>query len=382
MYSMRSMYEIPSLHDLPVIVRSALNVPLKDGKVANTYRLQKALPTIEYLRKKGARVVLIGHLGDKGTETLRPVFETLKEMVPGLTFCEETTGTSARASVRDLPAGGIVMLENLRRNSGETKNTREFTEKLAELGDIFVQDSFDVCHRRHASVVGLPELLAPYAGFQVMKEVEELSKALRPKSPSLAILGGAKFTTKEPVVKRLLQVYDHVFIGGALANDFMKERGYPVGTSLVSKDADTDDIRELLKNPKLLLPIDEVVAPFGSSLREADTVSLSNVPTNEAILDDGPKTVELLARLAQKASTILWNGPLGNYEHGFVEGTEGLAKAIAKSKGHTILGGGDTIAAVEKLNISDQFSFISTGGGAMLDFLAKGTLPGLAVLDR
>lgn len=379
---MRSVHDIPSLHDLPVLVRTSLNVPIENGKVVNSYRLKKALPTIEYLRKQGARVVLIGHLGEKGTETLAPVYEAMKVLVPGLLFCEATTGKVAREAVRNLHAGGVVMLENLRRNVGETKNSKEFAEALSELGDIFVQDSFDVCHRAHASVVGVPELLAPYAGLQVIEEVEQLRKALTPKAPSLAIIGGAKFSTKEPVLERLLEVYDHVFVGGALANDFMKEKGFPVGKSLVSADVDKEELGALLKNPRLILPLDEIVALPGSTSDKSSVVSLDAVPDTDAILDDGPKTVEYLASLAEGANTILWNGPLGNYEKGFVESTEGLAKAVAKSKAFSILGGGDTVATVEKLRLQDSFSFISTGGGAMLDFLAKGTLPGLKALER
>lgn len=379
---MRSVYDIPSLHDLPVMVRASLNVPIQDGKVVNLYRLKKALPTIEYLRSEGAKVVLIGHLGEKGTETLRPVYEAMKVLVPGLLFCEATTGKVAREAVRSLHAGGVVMLENLRRDIGETKNSKEFAEALSELADVFVQDSFDVCHRTHASVVGVPELLAPYAGLQVLEEVTQLGKALKPKSPSLAIIGGAKFSTKEPVLERLLEVYDQVFVGGALANDFMRANGYSIGKSLTSVDADVLAIRTLLKNPRLILPLDEVVAPPGSGSDKGTIVALNAVPDTESILDDGPRTVEYLARLSAKANTILWNGPLGNYEKGFVDSTEGLARAVAQSKAFSILGGGDTVAAVEKLRLQDSFSFISTGGGAMLDFLAKGTLPGLKALER
>jgi phosphoglycerate kinase len=327
-------------------------------------------------------VVLIGHIGEKGTETLEPVYKALKEFIPELTFCPSTVGKEARAYVRELPPGAVVMMENLRRDVGEVQNSKEFAKKLAELADVFVEDSFDVCHRSHASVVGVPEILPAYAGLQVTEEVRELSKALQPKRPSLAVIGGAKFATKEPVLKRLLEVYDTVFVGGALANDFMRERGYPVGTSLVSKDVDATGIQALIKSPRLMLPLDEVVAPHGGDHSQSSVSALRDVEKEEAILDDGPQTVEALATLAHNAKTILWNGPLGNYEKGFVDATEGFARAVASSKGYSLLGGGDTVAAVEKLGLSDNFSFISTGGGAMLDFLAKGTLPGLAALDK
>jgi phosphoglycerate kinase len=308
---MRSVRDIPHLENIPVLVRAALNVPVGSGGVASTFRLRKAIATINYLRAEHARVILIGHIGDKGTETLRPVYEAMKTSVANMRFCDSTVGPAARAAVRDLPPGGVLMLENLRRHAGETANSREFALELAELADVFVQDSFDVCHRRHASVVGVPEHLAPYAGLQLEEEVEELTKALNPKSPSLAVIGGAKFSTKQPVLEKLLSSYDRVFVGGALANDFMVECGYGVGTSLVSKGADTEALRALLKNPKLLLPIDEVVAPAGSHEDEVDeqVVALDRVPKDQAILDDGPKTIAMLAEVANAAGTILWNGP-------------------------------------------------------------------------
>lgn len=378
---MRSIRDIPRLEDLPVLVRAALNVPLKDGRVANTFRLRKALPTIEFLQREHARVVLVGHIGDKGTESLEPVYEALKELVPKLRFSAYTVGKEARAAVRDLAPGAVLMLENVRRASGETANDSEFALELAELADIFVEDSFDVCHREHASVVGVPKHLASYAGFQVEEEVRQLTKALQPAHPSLAVIGGAKFSTKQPVLEKLLAVYDRVFVGGALANDFMLECGYGVGTSLVSLDPDKRALRTLLKNPKLMLPLDEVVAPLGVQ-GGGKVVALDRVPRDQAILDDGPKTIEALGVLAEKAGTVLWNGPLGNYENGFEEATESFAQLLAASSAYTVIGGGDTIAAVEKLGLSERFSFMSTGGGAMLDFIAKGTLPGLKALDR
>jgi phosphoglycerate kinase len=377
---MKSIRDIPDLTNVVVLVRAALNVPIADGKVANTFRLRSALPTIEYLRSKHARVVLIGHLGEKGTETLKPVCEAMQQFVPRLSFCSVSTGSDARAAVRALAAGDVLMLENLRRDVGETKNDPKFAAALAELGDVFVEDAFDVCHREHASVVGIPELLPSYAGLLVEEEVKHLTKALAPATPSLAIIGGAKFTTKEPVLTKLLDTYDRVFVGGALANDFMRASGKGVGTSLISADADQRSIRSLLANPRLMLPLDEITAPMGAERSAGHTVGIDAVPANEAILDDGAKTVDALAKLIAGAKTVLWNGPLGNYEHGFTDSTEGLAKAIAQSDAYSILGGGDTVAAVEELGLSNKFSFISTGGGAMLDFLAKGTLPGLKVL--
>lgn len=377
---MKSVRDIPVLENVPVLVRAALNVPVANGEVVNTFRLRRAIPTIEFLRKKHARVVLVGHLGEKGTESFEPVYRALQKLVTGIKFCPVTTGPEARRAVRDLMAGEVLLLENVRRNPGETKNDPAFAAALAELGDVFVNDAFDVSHRRHASVVGVPELLPAYAGLLVEEEVRELTKALTPVSPSIAIIGGAKFSTKEPVLTRLLELYDRVFVGGALANDFLRASGKSVGTSLVSAEADEHALRALLSNPKLMLPIDEVVAPPGSSRADGHVVMSSNIPATDAVLDDGPRTVAALTELAKNAKTVLWNGPLGNYERGFTDATEGLARGVAQSRAYSVLGGGDTVAAVEALGLSHAFSFISTGGGAMLDFLAKGTLPGLEAL--
>jgi phosphoglycerate kinase len=377
---MKTVRDIQILENIPVLLRASLNVPLVSGKVANAFRLKKALPTIQYLREKNARVILIGHIGEKGTETLEPVYQAMKEFIPDLKFCAVTIGEQARAAVRALPAGGVLMLENLRRDRGETMNDRKFSEALAELADVFVEDSFDVCHRAHASVVGVPALLPSYAGLQVEEEVSQLTKALKPAHPAVAIIGGAKFSTKEPVMTKLLQTYDRVFAGGALGNDFVKAMGNSVGKSLVS-DADPKAIKALLADRKLATPLDAVVGKLGSSQAESRVSNLDSIGAEEAILDDGPRTSELLAGLVKEAKMVLWNGPLGNYENGFVDATRALVVAIANSDAYSIIGGGDTEAAIEELHVQEHFSFISTGGGAMLDFLAKGTLPGLQALE-
>jgi 3-phosphoglycerate kinase len=376
---MKTVRDIQIVQNIPILVRAALNVPIVDGKVANVFRLKKALPTIDFLQKKGARVILIGHMGEKGTETLQPVYEAMKEFIPRIQFCPVTIGEQARAAIRSLPAGGVLMLENLRRDRGEVMNEKKFAQELAELADVFVEDSFDVCHRAHASVVGVPQILPSYAGFLVEEEVRELSKALKPEHPAVAIIGGSKFSTKEPVLTKLLETYDRVFAGGALGNDFVKAMGHSVGTSLVS-GADQKAIKNLLANRKLAIPLDSVGGPLGSNKEDGRVCSLDDLHPDEAILDDGPRTSEMLAGLVKTAKTILWNGPLGNYENGYVDSTRALVIAIANSSAFSIIGGGDTIAAIDDLKLGDRISFISTGGGAMLDFLAKGTLPGLSVL--
>lgn len=381
---MRSVRDIPRFENIPILVRTSLNVPVENGRVVNDYRLRRALPTIRFLSERGARVILISHVGEAGTETLAPVAEALGKLIPRVTFCPTSIGPSARDAVRALAPGQILVLENLRRHRGEKMNDPAFATELAALGDVFVQDSFDTCHRSHASIVGVPKLLPSYAGLQLEEEIHELGEALVPTHPSIAIIGGAKFTTKEAVLTTLLERYTHVFVGGALANDFLKASGHEVGKSLVG-GVGTEAISALLTNPKLVLPVDSFVVK-ASEVGTADMRARAGVVTNEqirpddVILDHGPGTGLLLTSLALNAKTILWNGPLGNYENGFVDATNTFAQAAATSSARSVIGGGDTVAAVEVLGLLPKFSFVSTGGGAMLDFLAKGTLPGITAL--
>ncbi|MDD2657649.1 MAG: phosphoglycerate kinase [Candidatus Pacebacteria bacterium] len=359
---MRSVRDIKAFENIPVLVRAALNVPVMHGNVVSDYRLRRAVPTIQYLRECGAKVILISHIGEQGTETLAPVARALGELVPRVSFFGETIGERARRAVRELAPGDVLVLENLRRDRGEKMNSHAFAHELAALADVFVQDSFDTCHRPHASIIGVPELLPSYAGLLLEEEVRELSRALDPKHPALAVIGGAKFSTKEPVLTTLFKTYDQVFVGGALASDFLKAKGQDVGASLVSL-TDPSRIKNILNDPRLILPIDSVIQ-------------------DDKILDHGPGTIALLTDLAKNAKTILWNGPLGKYEDGFVEATDAFARAIAASGARSVIGGGDTVAALEGLGLLSHFSFVSTGGGAMLEFLARGTLPGIEALGR
>ncbi len=383
---MRSVRDIPEFVSVPILVRTALNVPVENAGVINDYRLRRAVPTIQFLARKGARVVLISHIGERGTETLAPVAEVLKRLVPNVSFCPETVGEGARKAVRELAPGSILVLENLRRHAGERANDSAFARELAELADVFVQDSFDTCHRSHASIIGVPQLLPSYAGFLLEEEVATLQGALTPPTPSLAIIGGAKSSTKEVLLARLLALYEHVFVGGALANDFLKADGQEVGKSLVS-GTDQALLTELLKNPKLILPIDSIVIPASAEGKvdargQARVRGHGEVHPDEIILDHGPVTRALLADFVKKSKGILWNGPLGNYENGFIDATDALARAIAASGAHSVVGGGDTVASIQNLSLLSQFSFVSTGGGAMLEFLAKGSLPGIEALGN
>ncbi len=302
---MRSVRDIQILENVPILVRAALNVVVENGKVVEDYRLRRALPTINYLIERGARVVLIGHIGEMGTETLAPVAAALGEMLGSVYFCDVSTGPKAREAVRRLARGQVLMLENLRRDKREVANDVEFAKELAALGDVFIEDAFDACHREHASIVELPKLLPSYSGLLLEDEVRELSSARAPQSPSLAIIGGAKFSTKEPVLKALLASYDKVFVGGALANDFLKAAGHGVGKSLISQGGE-DKIKALLQNPKLVLPLDSVVS---SDFKTKRVAGLDDVAPEEMILDHGPQTSVMLEELVAGAKTILWNGP-------------------------------------------------------------------------
>lgn len=338
---MRSLKLIKNLKDKTVLLRVDFNVPIKDGKVEDDFRITKALPTINFLIKKGARIILITHLGKDGTASLKPVKKRF-------------------FAISKISEDRVTFFENIRKFPGEIKNDQIFAKKLSTMGDIYVNDAFSVSHRKHASVVGLPKYLPSFAGLQLQEEVENLSHAFKKtKHPFLFILGGAKFSTKMPLIKKYLKLADQVFVGGALANDFLKAKGYEVGQSLTS---DTNfGIKELLKNKKLILPTDFI---------KRDGV----------ILDIGKESVESLASLIKKSKLILWNGPLGKYEDGGAGATKKILKLVADSKAETIIGGGDTVALISKMKMEKNFSFVSTGGGATLDFLASGTLPGIKVL--
>ncbi len=376
---MRTVADIPNLHNVPILVRAPLNEPIENGEVANDFRLRRTIPTIEFLASKGAKVIMCGHIGRDPSETLQPVYRALAKRLPHVSFSGESIGERARAAARALYPGDILVLENLRRHKGEVENNPAFAKELAQLADVFVQDAFDTAHRLHASIVGVPDILPSYAGLLLAEEVRQLFVARTPARPSLAIIGGAKFSTKEPVLKELFSLYEKVFVGGALANDFLLAKGYTVGTSLVS-GADDNAVRAFLVNNSLLLPVDAYMARKDAPREDARVGDVTNVADDEAILDAGPQTQKQLAQLSQCAKTILWNGPLGHYESGFTEGTKALALAIAQSGAHSIVGGGDTITAIEELGIAEHFSFISTGGGAMLAFLTHGTLPGIEAI--
>ena len=339
---MKSITKAGDLTGKRVLVRVDWSVPTADGVVLNDYQIKRTFPTLEYLQKAGAKVILISH-AERDTDSLKPIFEHVKNFLP-LTFIEQSD---------------LMLLENLRQNKGERENSNEYAKELASLGDIFVNEAFPVSHREHASIVGVPKLMESYVGMQFSLEIEELSKAFYPKRPFLFILGGAKFDTKIPLLKKFINIADSIFVGGAIANNFLREQGVDIGNSLVGEG--DFKIRELLNTGKIILPEDTIIK-------------------DEKIMDAGPITLENLKPVISSAKLVLWNGPLGNYEMGYKVATLALAKMIAEFSNESIIGGGDTLAAVKELDLFDKFSFVSTGGGAMLDFLANGTLPGIEAL--
>lgn len=372
---MRDIRDVAILEDIPVLVRTSLNVPIVDGEIRNTFRLRKARKTIEYLQDRGARVIVCGHIGRDAHASLRPIYNYFNEKLSRVSFSDEVVGSRVREKVHDMHAGDILILENVRRQAGEIANDRAFAKELAYLADVFVQDAFDTCHRKHASIVGVPEYLPSYAGLLLQEEVQELSQALSPKHPALAIVGGAKFMTKMPFIDLLLDRYDDVFIGGALANDILQARGEEVGKSLVSGKSDSLNI--VAMHEKIFPPRDVVVGSPSAKVHK----KVGEVSKEDVIFDIGPETFEALKETIQKAQFILWNGPMGNYEDGFIEGTHMLAELIADTHAYSIIGGGDTVAAIDSLQIANKFSFISTGGGSMLDFISTGSLPGIDAIS-
>jgi len=368
----KSIKEIKNIKGKIVLVRVDFNVPIKDGKVEDDFRIKKALPTIKFLQKMGAKIVLITHLG-KGGESLLPVSVALNNFIK-TKFIPDILGKDACDAIFNMKNKEVILLENLRNNMGEQSKDKNFAKNLSKLGDFYVNEAFSVSHREDASIVLLPKLMPAYAGFQLTEEVKNLSLVFKkPKKPFLFILGGAKFSTKMPLIQKYLKLADNVVIGGALANDFIKAKGYEVGQSLTS---DSKGIEKILKNKKLILPIDVVVV----SSRKLINKKISEIKKDEMILDLGVESVKNIESHIEKSKLILWNGPLGKYENGGDVATKNILKFIGKLKATSIIGGGDIVAVVSESKMENKFTFVSTGGGATLDFLANGTLPGIKAL--
>ncbi|NPA27395.1 MAG: phosphoglycerate kinase [Chloroflexi bacterium] len=374
-----------------VLVRVDFNVPIRDGRVEDDTRIRATLPTLTYLLARDAALVLASHLGrPKGKPdpafSLRPVVEPLAALLGrDVLFAHDPAGPDAQAKAARLQPGQVLLLENTRFDPGETRNDPEFARRLASLGELFVNDAFGTAHRIHASTVGVARYLPAVAGFLLEREVTIITQALeRPTRPLMAILGGAKISDKIKVLHNLLGRADRLLIGGGMANTFLAAQGFALGSSLVEREA-FETALSLLDTfgEKIVLPTDLVIADRAAPDANVRVVAVTEgVPEGWMALDIGPSTVETFARHLREAGTIIWNGPLGMFEvEPFAAGTMAIARVLAESPAFTLVGGGDSVAAVKKAGVADRMGHISTGGGATLKLLAGEPLPAVEVLE-
>lgn len=360
-----------------VIVRAGLDLPVDKGEVTDLFRLKKALPTIHLLQEAGAKIILLTKIGREPSETNEPVAKALKRSLQ-VTYVPDLFGPAAQTALTAMRDGDILLLENLQSDPGEKANDPGFCAKIAAMGDIYVNDCFPSAHRESAGMVGVPKLLPSYAGIQFLAEVTELTKALNPPHPAFSIIGGAKFETKLPIIRKLLEKYDHTFVTGALANDVYRAQGLPVGRSKVSDEIPSMTI---VGHPRFIAPCDVTAQ---QSDGHAFVKLPKDVTPDDKIVDIGPDSVALIAPHIERAEFIIWNGPTGLYEEGFTAYTHAIAEIIARrvaAGAQCVIGGGDTIAALEESGIAiESLGFLSTGGGATLEFLVQGTLPGIEAL--
>ena len=378
------------------LVRCDFNVPLKDGVITDDIRIVSALPTIRYLIEGGAKVILMSHLGRPDGEpkkefTLAPVAERLSQLLgTEVKFVSSDTvvDNKVKEAAAALENGQVMLLENVRFRKEETKNGADFAKELAQLGDFFVNDAFGTAHRAHASTAGVADYLPAVSGFLIEKEVEFLGNAVEnPKRPFVAIMGGAKVGDKIPVIENLLKKVDTLIIGGGMAYTFFKSQGLEIGTSILDKD-NVELAAELLKKAeaagvKMLLPVDCVCGKEFKNDTEYVVFPREAIPADMMGLDIGPETAKLYAQAVSDAATVVWNGPMGVFEMpNFAKGTRAVAEALAESSAVTVIGGGDSAAAVEQFGLADKMTHISTGGGASLEFLEGKVLPGIAVIEN
>lgn len=373
-----------------VLLRADFNVPLQDGTITDDRRIRAVLPTIEFLLENGAVVIAMSHLGrpkGKVIEELRltPVAARLADLLDRpVTKLDDCVGETVKGAIDRAQPGDVLLLENVRFHPEETKNDPEFASQLAGLADLFVNDAFGAAHRAQASVSGVAAYLPAVAGFLLEKELSALGGALEnPAQPFIAILGGAKISGKIEVIENLLPRVQRLLIGGGMANTFFKAQGHPVGDSLV-EDGALDVAQATLERAgeKLILPVDIVIADAFESAAQSKVVPVAQVPEGWRIMDIGPETLQRFGQVVRMARTVVWNGPMGVFEfEKFAEGTFALAHLLAQIDATTVIGGGDSAAAIEQSGLADRMSHISTGGGASLEFLAGKTLPGVAALD-
>jgi phosphoglycerate kinase len=371
-----------------VLVRCDFNVPLEDGRITDDRRIREAMPTIRLLLEKGAAVVLCSHLGrPKGAIpefSLAPVAKRVSEILgQRVPLAADCVGPEAESAVRELNPGQVLMLENVRFHPEEEKNDPGFAAELAKGKTLFVNDAFGTAHRAHASTEGVARILPAVAGLLIEKELQYLGRALDdPTRPFVAVLGGAKVADKIPVIESLLPKVDRLLVGGGMAFTFLKAQGHEIGKSLLDGDS-LDFVKGVLaKTDKIMLPTDVVVAPSMDAGAHATVAGSDAIPADQAGFDIGPKTAEAFAAEVRAAGTVVWNGPMGVFElEPFAAGTRAVALALAECPGTTVVGGGDSAAAVEQFGVADRVTHVSTGGGASLEFLEGRELPGIAALQ-
>ena len=372
-WSKYTIEDLSVLRGKKVIVRVDLNLPYTDGKITDRARLDEIIPYIKKLSFAGAKIILISHFGEKG-ESIKPVADLLVKTLYDVKFIEGTDIEKIRTETDTLALGDIALLENSRLFNGELDNTPTCARNFASLGEFFINDAFSVSHREHASVVGIANYLLSYFGPTFIKEVTHLTSAAHPEKPALLIIGGAKISTKLDIIKHYLNQGVHVFIGGAMVHNILKKRGYEIGRSLY--DPNYEMAETFYSHPLIMTPLDVL-------LEDGQEVKVDEVPPNGVIVDCGKETLKMLDEEIKKAHTIIVNGPLGLYEKGFAYGTEHMMTSVANAvSAKTYIGGGDTVEVAEKAHILSKIGFVSLGGGAMLEYLSNGTLPGIDAVTK
>ena len=383
-----------------VFLRADMNVSIKNNKIIDDTRIKATLPTIEFLVNNGAKVVLASHLGKAAGNgfqeefSLKLVLERLRELLPNVKFnySKDCIGEETKKDIQNTNFGEVILLENLRFHAGEEGNDENFAKELASLADIYVNDAFSTCHRKHASMVGIPAILDAYAGINLQYELDNLNALVsNPERPVMVIVGGSKVSTKLELLKALVAKTDYVVVGGGMANTFLFANGVNVGKSLKEEElkADALDLLDKAKqnNCEVILPVDVVVAKEVAENQQVQTKSLNDLKDDDVIVDVGEKTIATIKERLQKCKVVIWNGPIGIYEiNPFNKGTDELAKIIAdittKGEIKSVAGGGDILAALNNANIADKFTYLSTAGGAFLKWLEKGILPAVEKLKK
>lgn len=371
-----SIHQTHIPHGIRILLRACLNVPIQDGEATGIFRLQQTARTINFLKQKGARITVIGHLGRK-QESLTPVHRALNRMA-SLSFVPHIVGEVPYAARKNLQPGEAVLLENTRSDPRETENDDLFVEEIMAQADIFVFDDFSAAHREHASTVGLINALPSYAGILFYEEVTAVLRLTeRLEKPAIAVISGAKCDTKIPLIKNLMNTYKVVFVGGVIANSILKQRGFNIGASKVD---DTPITKSILESRNVITPYDVIVAKKDFS--EARTIPVQEIESDEMIVDVGDKTLKAIRHHLEGAKTMLLNGPLGWCEKGFCGQTATLSELVANTQTYSFVGGGETIALLEQRDMLNNWKFISTGGGSLLTYLAEGTLPVIEAFKR